>query len=62
MKNYLIEEIVAILAVICIITLFYALISGIWGFNPTNILWFNSKIGITALIGLFISVAILKES
>ncbi|NCC70474.1 hypothetical protein EOM09_02740 [bacterium] len=47
---------VLIFTFIFLITILYALIAGLWGFNPTNIDWFNTKLLISALLGFCVNI------
>jgi hypothetical protein len=38
-----------------IIAIIYSLFAGLWGFNPTDIDWFNTKFLITSIIVCIIS-------
>lgn len=38
-----------------IIAIIYSLFAGLWGFNPTDIDWFNTKLLITSIIVCTIS-------
>jgi hypothetical protein len=35
--------------ILSIVAICYSLISGLWGFNPTDIAWFNTKLFITSI-------------
>ena len=44
--------------IICLLAIPYALIAGVWQFNPTDIDWFNTKLLISATIGFFVNLTI----
>ena len=44
---FVISLLIFILSILAII---YSLIAGLWGFNPTDIDWFNTKLLITSII------------
>ena len=49
-----------VLFIISLIVIFYSLIAGTWGFNPTSIEFFNAKLGLTGIIVFFISIIGIK--
>ena len=48
------------LIVLSVLGLLYALFAGIWGFNPTEILWFNTKLGISCIGIIMVSAAYIR--
>lgn len=44
----------------CVVGFFYAIVSGIWGFNPTHVLWFNTKLAVTCVAAFLITNGLLK--
>ena len=44
-----------IIFLLSILAIIYSLIAGLWGFNPTNILWLNTKLLGTSILIFIIS-------
>ena len=53
--------ITSIIGLLSIIGIVYSLFAGVWGFNPTNISWFNTKICITSILVFFIALIVTKD-
>lgn len=53
--------IMTIIGLLSIIGIVYSLFAGVWGFNPTNISWFNTKMCITSIFVFFIVLIINKD-
>ena len=54
-KNLIPFAVALFVLLLSILAIIYSLLSGLWGFNPTDIDWFNIKLLITSVIILVIS-------
>ncbi len=55
MKHMILAIFLIVLFLIFLLLIFYSLIAGIWGYNPFDIVWFNTKLLITSIIGIIIT-------
>ena len=55
-KNLIPFAVALFVLLLSILAIIYSLLSGLWGFNPTDIDWFNIKLLITSTIVFIINL------